>query len=103
MNESSGLTNIGMDKTGYSAGLTQVSKPVWQHYSKMPYINASNSVYWQQNLDVGASYLNDLHKEFGTWKLAMMAYNMGPGNLHKAMRGEKSVPEITKKYVQGID
>lgn len=102
INESSGRTNIGMDKSNFSAGLTQVSKPVWTHYTKIPYSNASQSAYWQQNLYVGASYLKDMHKEFGDWKLAMMAYNMGPGNLHKALHGQHSVPEITKRYVQGL-
>lgn len=31
-------------------------------------------------------YLSDLHRRFGTWELAMAAYNMGYGGLSKAIR-----------------
>ncbi len=32
-----------------------------------------------------ARYLNDLHRIFGDWQLAIAAYNCGPGNVNKAI------------------
>lgn len=46
---------------------------------------------WDQRADLshatkaGLTYLNDLHGRFGTWPLAMAAYNTGPGRLGKSI------------------
>ncbi|GAB4484019.1 MAG: lytic transglycosylase domain-containing protein [Thermodesulfovibrionales bacterium] len=37
-----------------------------------------------------ADYLKDLHSMFGSWNLAMAAYNAGEGKIMKAMRRSKS-------------
>jgi soluble lytic murein transglycosylase-like protein len=47
-----------------------------------------------------AKYLNDLRKQFGSWKLALAAYNWGPGNLAKQLRGP--YPAETVAYVRKI-
>ncbi len=53
-------------------------------------------------------YLEDLHKQFGDWTLALAAYNCGPGNVRKAQRrsGKKSywdirgfLPKETRNYI----
>lgn len=36
-----------------------------------------------QNLEGGARYLKEQYREFGTWKLALAAYNAGPGAVKK--------------------
>ena len=37
----------------------------------------------QQNLDGGAKYLKEQYRKFGSWKLALAAYNAGPGAVEK--------------------
>lgn len=50
---------------------------------------------WDQRTDLahstkaGLQYLKDLHEKFGTWTLAMAAYNTGPGRLRQARRLQK--------------
>ncbi|PKL51729.1 MAG: lytic transglycosylase [Nitrospira bacterium HGW-Nitrospira-1] len=57
-----------------------------------------------------ASYLKDLYKMFGSWNLAMAAYNAGEGRIQKAMKrsnadnywallGTKHIKTETKEYV----
>ncbi|MDA7430756.1 lytic transglycosylase domain-containing protein [Primorskyibacter aestuariivivens] len=36
-----------------------------------------------QNLDGGARYLSQQYRKFGTWRLALAAYNAGPGAVEK--------------------
>jgi soluble lytic murein transglycosylase-like protein len=36
-----------------------------------------------QNLDGGARYLRQQYEEFGSWRLALAAYNAGPGAVKK--------------------
>lgn len=52
------------------------------------------------NLDGGARYLARQYRKFGTWKLALAAYNAGP----KAVKKYKGIPPYkeTKNYVQKI-
>lgn len=54
----------------------------------------------QQNLEGGARYLSQQYKKFGDWKLALAAYNAGPGAVDKY----NGVPpfEETQKYVKAI-
>lgn len=34
-------------------------------------------------IDYAAKFVRDLHRQFGSWKLAVAAYNAGPGNVVK--------------------
>lgn len=56
----------------------------------------------------GLSYLKDLHKRYGDWKMALASYNCGPGRVNKAMRKsgkshfegiKKFLPKETQEYV----
>lgn len=55
-------------------------------------------------------FLKQLHKQFGTWELAMAAYNAGPGRVAGALRknpaansiNELALPRETKLYVARI-
>jgi soluble lytic murein transglycosylase-like protein len=54
----------------------------------------------QQNLDGGARYLRMMYDRFGSWRLALAAYNAGPG----AVEEHGGVPPYaeTRNYVRAI-
>lgn len=54
----------------------------------------------KQNLEGGARYLKMMHAKFGSWKLALAAYNAGPAAVEK----HGGVPPFaeTKAYVKAI-
>lgn len=54
----------------------------------------------QQNLEGGAKYLAEQYREFGSWRLALAAYNAGPGAVQKY----SGVPPFkeTQNYVKII-
>ena len=60
-------------------------------------VNPSDPV---ANLDGGARYLRAQYEAFGSWRLALAAYNAGPG----AVTTHKGVPPYaeTRKYVTAI-
>lgn len=53
-----------------------------------------------QNLEGGARYLKMMHAKFGSWRLALAAYNAGPGAVEK----HGGIPPFTetKNYVKAI-
>ncbi|MFE3839153.1 lytic transglycosylase domain-containing protein [Pseudogemmobacter sonorensis] len=54
----------------------------------------------RQNLEGGARYLKQMYDKFGNWKLALAAYNAGPGAVEK----HDGVPPYaeTEAYVKAI-
>lgn len=54
----------------------------------------------EQNLEGGARYLRMMYDKFGTWKLALAAYNAGPG----AVEEHEGIPPYaeTESYVKAI-
>ncbi|MEC3860548.1 lytic transglycosylase domain-containing protein [Mesobacterium sp. TK19101] len=53
-----------------------------------------------QNLEGGARYLKQMHAKFGSWRLALAAYNAGPGAVEK--HGGVPPYRETKNYVKKI-
>lgn len=64
------------------------------------------------SIDAAGRYLKKLHGMFNDWDAALIAYNWGPGNVQKWLRGDKYLshglevsynpPEESRKYVQQI-
>lgn len=54
----------------------------------------------RQNLEGGARYLSQQYRKFGTWRLALAAYNAGPGAVER-YRGVPPYKE-TQNYVKRI-
>jgi soluble lytic murein transglycosylase-like protein len=54
----------------------------------------------EQNLEGGARYLRMMYDRFGSWRLALAAYNAGPG----AVEQHGGIPPYTetKNYVKAI-
>ena len=54
------------------------------------------------NIDTGVRLLRDLYREFGSWPLALMAYNWGPGRLQDAIAGRRKIPGVVLEYVTAV-
>lgn len=66
---------------------------------------------WHPNVDpldpvasirYAAKYDAHLYRLFGTWELALAAYNWGPGNISKYKDARDKWPTETKKYASEI-
>jgi hypothetical protein len=102
-NESRGNIAVGMDVSNYSAGIGQISRRVWSHYSTLPYSDAANPRYYMENLTVAAQYLHDMHSQFGDWRTALAAYNSGPGVIQQVLAGKRNLSYITQRYIAGVN
>ncbi len=70
------------------------------------YVDERCDVY--QSTEAACLYLKDLYRIFGSWELALAAYNCGPGNVNKAIRRSggtdywsvyNNLPRETRGYV----
>lgn len=55
-----------------------------------------------QAIPGAARYLLQLYSSFHDWDLAVAAYNWGPGNVTSYLKGSKTPPSETTKYVAAI-
>jgi hypothetical protein len=55
-----------------------------------------------QNIQGGITYLKQLYQQYGSWDLALAAYNWGPGNLGNALASASAIPGQVLNYVKGI-
>lgn len=94
--------------TAGAAGLWQLMPATARLYGLVidDYVDERRDPY--RSTEVGLKYLQHLHQEFGSWELAMAAYNCGPGRVKKAMResGHKDfwhlrhfLPQETANYI----
>ena len=72
-------------------GLTQIMP---QHH---PGVDADDP---DVAIEYGADYLAKLKNRFGTWELALAAYNWGPRNLKE--NGIENAPKETRDYIKKI-
>lgn len=82
----------------YSIGLTQLNSNYLDYFSKM-FNNgeAFNPYNEKDNIRIGFAYLSYLKNRFGSWKLALLAYNAGPTRVV-----EKRVPKSSYLYAKDI-
>lgn len=102
-NESRGNPSIGMDRSGYSAGIAQVSRLIWRTYSDLPYSEAIKPERFEENMTVAAKYLKHNYQHYGSWKLALQAYNEGETVMDKVLKGQRQLSPITVNYTKGFN
>lgn len=71
----SGYKQDATGDNGDSKGYMQIQEK-W-HYARMEEEGATDLYNPYENIRVGLSYLDDLYEKYGSWNLALMAYNMG--------------------------
>jgi soluble lytic murein transglycosylase-like protein len=54
------------------------------------------------NIQGGILYLKQLYQQYGSWDLALAAYNWGPGRLSAALASTGNIPGEVANYVKGI-
>lgn len=76
-----------------AVGIAQIV-PRWH-----PTVDPLNPV---ESIHYAARYLRKLYDQFGSWRLALAAYNWGPGNIGKYAAKPDQWPTETKNYVTQI-
>jgi soluble lytic murein transglycosylase-like protein len=87
-------------RTRSSAGAVGIMQiiPRWH-----PEVGEAGALDPQRAIPYAAKYLQQLQRQFGSWELALAAYNWGPGNLAKWQAGTiKNWPAETRAYVAEI-
>lgn len=94
--ESRFRNDIITGKVKSSAGAVGIAQivPKWH-----PNVNPLNPV---ESIHYAARYLKRLHDQFGSYRLALAAYNWGPGNVSKYGTQPDRWPEETQNYVTQI-
>jgi soluble lytic murein transglycosylase-like protein len=55
-----------------------------------------------QNVQGGVRYLRQMFEQFGTWTLAVEAYNCGPGCIEDVIDGRRKLPASTAAYAAAV-
>jgi|14BtaG_2_1085337.scaffolds.fasta_scaffold63185_1 hypothetical protein len=86
-----------------AVGLSQITPDTMKTYSIDPDLFGEDPVY---QLQAGAEIMGDLYGRFGSWPLALSAYNDGPGrtDLMRNQEDYRPIPRKpeTQRYVMGI-
>jgi len=90
--QESGWNPVAVSTKG-ATGLAQLMPDTAKHLG----VDANDA---EENLDGGARYLRMMFDKFGTWELALAAYNAGPG----AVEEHDGIPPYaeTENYVKAI-
>lgn len=79
-----------------AVGIMQII-PRWH-----PEVGEAGALDPKRAIPYAAKYLRQLRDQFGSWTLALAAYNWGPGNLSKARDDRSKWPAETRTYVDEI-
>lgn len=89
---------------GLSRGLMQINRR-YEGYLVSRYYTGPAELFdiWSPtcNAEVGCRYLADLYRRFGSWRLALCAYNYGCGRVTKADR-YSAIPVSVRGYAERI-
>ena len=118
------LIYISMIESGFTPDIVSSKKAVglWQfmpatakHYKLEVCNGLDERCDPDSSTKAAITYLRKLHKQFGKWYLAVMAYNCGEGRLAKAIKKagsddlsiliddhDKYLPKETRKYIKKI-
>ena len=104
--ESSGNPNAQGPETrfGRARGLMQFMPATYEEIAQRYNIRGTE-FNPNSNIEAGAAYLSELRDEFGSDSDALMAYNWGPGNVRKWIKGGRNpreIPEETQNYVAKV-
>lgn len=75
------------------AGIAQFKADTAADYG----LSASDRYLPEKAIPAQAKYMSYLHRQFGTWPLALAAYNWGMGNLKR--KGMANAPKETRDYI----
>lgn len=85
-----------------SAGALGILQMMPQYFSSVqvpiPFTDADTLA----QIDQAAAYDAQLYREFGSWRLALAAYNAGPGSVQAAGGNIAALPQQTQTYVAQI-
>lgn len=100
MDAESGGDPIARSSAG-AGGLMQVMKPTWDGLSKGDRFDPNT------NIDVGSQYMAQQLNKYSKYgndalKIALMAYNWGPGNTDNWLKNGGKVPKETTNYVAKV-
>jgi hypothetical protein len=62
-------------------------------------VNPNNAA---ENVRGGRMYLQQLYSKYGNWHDALGAYNMGPGNVDRALRAHRAFPSSVEGYISSV-
>ena len=94
-------------------GIWQLMPNTARRYGLIVDINEDDRLDIEKSTHAAARYLRDLHSEFGSWPLALAAYNTGGQNLQRAIDRSRSsdfnvlsslrlLPFETRNYVPAV-
>ena len=100
---SAGSVNGGNGQT--DSGLMQINPDTFASLkAKYPNLLPNGNVNDPQtNIMAGALYLKEQYKTFGSWDLALRAYNSGPGSVDRSDPSASTTGLGTKNYVEKIN
>lgn len=96
------LARMAMQESNYDinavsrAGAVGIMQIIPKYH---PGVNPHDPV---QSIMYAGKYMRQLKNRYGTWKMALKAYNYGPTNLDDAMREGRNLPVETVNYVSEI-
>ncbi len=82
-------------------GLMQIMPATWATLTAR-YVLGSDPYDVRANIHAGAAYLREMLDRYGDLATALAAYNAGPGRVDEWRAGTRSLPTVTRAYVDRI-